>query len=169
MTDEGSPVPYRAFTVDEANALLPDLEEVFRHLEGLRERMRADTDRLQVLDLLWGVELKSPSNPDRGEFLERRSSVRETMALVEDVVRKEFLDRGIRFPPGGLEHGLLDFPTTYQGRWVFLCWRRGEESVQAWHELDGGFQGRRPLTEEQALVMGRETGEEGSGPSHPWE
>ncbi|MBU0639089.1 MAG: DUF2203 domain-containing protein [Planctomycetes bacterium] len=43
------------------------------------------------------------------------------------------------------EKGRVDFPASYQGRRVCLCWRLGEESVTHWHELDAGFAGRRPL------------------------
>jgi hypothetical protein len=28
---------------------------------------------------------------------------------------------------------------------VYLCWRFGEDRIGHWHELDGGFAGRRPL------------------------
>ena len=55
-----------------------------------------------------------------------------------------------------LEHGLIDFPTTWEGRWVYLCWHRGEEMIEAWHEADAGFAGRQELTDEQGREMGRE-------------
>ncbi len=158
----------KPFTVDEANALLPDLEEVFRHMDGLRARIQEDTDKLQVLDVLWGPSLREPGNPDRKEFLHLRAAVREAMKRLRSVVQKEVLDRGIRLPPGGVEQGLLDFPTTYEGRWVFLCWQRGEKEIEAWHELEGGYRGRRPLTGEHALLMGRDgRGGEDLGPPPP--
>ena len=155
----------KAFTVEEANALIPDVEEVFRHLEGLRKEIRRASDRLSVLDVLWGEKLLDPDNPDRKEFLEERAVVRRLLQEVEEVVETEFTSRGIRFPPGGLENGLVDFPSTYEGRWIYLCWQRGEEQILAWHELDGGFGGRKPLTAEDALRMGRNRGsDESRGP-----
>ena len=153
----------KAFTVDEANALIPEVEEVFRHLSGIRQEMRRASDRLSVLDVLWGQKLLDPDNPDRKEFLEERAVVRQLLREVEEVVEQEFSSRGIRFPPGGLENGLVDFPSTYEGRWIYLCWRRGETEILAWHELDGGYAGRKPLTEEHALRMGRNEGPGGSG------
>ena len=50
-------------------------------------------------------------------------------------------------PKSGVE-GLIDFPSMYEGRLVYLCWKLGEESVGYWHELDAGFAGRRPLANE---------------------
>jgi len=41
--------------------------------------------------------------------------------------------------------GLVDFPALLDGREIYLCWKYGEEKVGYWHEIDGGFSGRRPL------------------------
>ena len=70
------------------------------------------------------------------------------------LVRDEILARGVRFPTGGLEYGLLDFPTTLDGRVVYLCWKQGEPKVSHWHEINGGFAGRQPITTEHATRMG---------------
>ena len=43
--------------------------------------------------------------------------------------------------------GLVDFPALVNGRQVWLCWRRDEDAIHFWHELDSGFGGRRPLIE----------------------
>ncbi len=144
----------RFFTVAEANALLPRMEETFRKADLLREEMAERVDRIKILDALWGEKIEDPSNPDRGEFLENRAQIRRIIGEIERLVDEGILAQGIRFPQGGLEHGLVDFPTRFEGRTVFLCWRRGEEEIRAWHEVDGGFAGRRPLTEEQASRMG---------------
>lgn len=146
---------YRAFTVEEANALLPLMEEVLAAVQRRRDEMEEESEKLQLLDALWGSELLEPGNPDHEEFLRRRKRIRDLVEEIEEMIRDEILDRGIRFPAGGLEHGLLDFPTTYDGRWVYLCWKRGEPEIQEWHEVDAGFRGRRDLTEEERRVMGR--------------
>jgi len=142
--------------VDEANALLPELEEAFMALEGRKAELERRVDRLKILDALWGEGIQDPANPDREEFLTTRAGVRRTLQEIERTVEERILAHGVRFPQGGLEHGLVDFPTTWEGRVVFLCWQRGEEELEAWHEVHGGFRGRRPLTPEQAVRMGRE-------------
>jgi hypothetical protein len=43
--------------------------------------------------------------------------------------------------------GLCDFRSRYGGRVVFLCWRFGEDRITHFHELEGGFAGRKPLPE----------------------
>jgi hypothetical protein len=145
----------RAFTVDEANALIPTLEAV---LAGVRRRtaeLHRRYEQVQILDALWGEKLADPDTPDHGEFVAHRSAIERLAAEIEETIGTEIVGRGVRFPQGGLEHGLLDFPTTLDGRWVYLCWRSGEPRVEAWHELDGGFAGRQPLTPAVAGRMGR--------------
>lgn len=44
--------------------------------------------------------------------------------------------------------GLVDFPARLNGRDVVLCWKLGESTIGFWHELEGGFAGRQPLTPE---------------------
>ena len=40
---------------------------------------------------------------------------------------------------------LLDFPSMFEGREVLLCWKADEDTITHWHELEGGFAGRKPV------------------------
>jgi hypothetical protein len=42
--------------------------------------------------------------------------------------------------------GLIDFVGRHKGRDVYLCWKLGEEKVGFWHEINGGYAGRQPVT-----------------------
>lgn len=144
----------RIFTVAEANRLIGPMEVVIAEIERLRGQMDRHDRELQILDVLWGPKVLEKENPDHGEFHKHRTGVDETVEEIEGLVRDEILARGVRFPAGGLEHGLLDFPTTLDGRVVYLCWKRGEPKVNHWHEIDRGFAGRQPVTTEHATRMG---------------
>ncbi|SRR5581483_4900627 len=66
----------------------------------------------------------------------------EMERLVELV--SEFHERGIEVKD--LDRGLIDFPHQREnGSVVYLCYILGEPAIQAWHTLEGGFQGRRSL------------------------
>ncbi len=149
----------KAFTLEDANALLPLLNGVLDEIERLHGVLEKHGERMQILDALWGQSVLAEDNPDHGELLEHREGAQLAAARIRALIDNEILGRGIRFPTGGLEHGLLDFPTTLDGRWVYLCWRRGEESVCQWHEVDGGFAGRRAVGPAEAARMG--TGDDG--------
>jgi hypothetical protein len=154
----------RVFTVGEANALLPHLREVLGRIQALRSLVAERTDQLKILDVIWGRRVAEDRNPDHADFRRHRRVIGGAVEEMERLIREEILALGVRFPPGGLEHGLLDFPTILDGRWVYLCWRNPEPEIEAWHELDGGFAGRRALTPDVAERMGRDGSEE-----LPWE
>ena len=147
-------MPIRTFTVAEANALIPVMEEVIADIHRQMGRVHRAAERLHVLDLLWGDRVTARDNPDYHEARECRDRITRLMGDIEEIVTREIEGRGLRFPQGGLDHGLIDFPTTWEGREVYLCWRRGESRIEAWHEVDGGFAGRQPLTPEQTRTMG---------------
>lgn len=146
----------RFFTVAEAQALVPELDRAFQELDALRRELESRMDRVKILDALWGPALREPGNPDRDEFLTERAEVRLAIQRIDRLVEQRILAHGIRFPQGGLEHGLVDFPTRLDGRTVYLCWKWGEREIANWHEVDGGFAGRRPLTDDLTTEMGGE-------------
>ncbi len=148
--------PHKAFTVDEANGLIATMEAVLEGIVQLRELGESHDRQLQILDVLWGPEVLIAENPDHSEFLRHRAARDAAVERIQARTREEIVARGIRFPPGGLEHGLLDFPTTLDGRWVYLCWKQGESRVDQWHEITDGFAGRQPVTPDHERCMGVE-------------
>jgi hypothetical protein len=147
-------MPVRVFTVAQANAMVPSLEELFARIDEIRAATGQRHEKLQVLELLWGDQLERPGNPDRAEAADLRGALEDGVLEIQRLIRERILALGLRFPTGGLAHGLVDFPTTWQGRWVLLCWQRGEPELTAWHELDGGFAGRQAITPDQSRRMG---------------
>ena len=61
---------------------------------------------------------------------------------LQDAV-SEITGRGILVRDIG--RGLVDFPSHRGGNIVYLCWQRGEPSIDWWHPTDTGFSGRRRL------------------------
>src|SRR5262249_24401372 len=47
-----------------------------------------------------------------------------------------------------LDIGLLDFPTLFRGREVYLCWKLGGASISYWQGVDEGFAGRKEIDQE---------------------
>lgn len=120
-----------AFTVEEAEALLPWLAEMLPRIRAARQVVLAGAQRIRRTADGNGAVAGEPAQAYREALAELR---RDVEAVTE---------RGIvlRDP----ESGLVDFPTTREGREVFLCWRLGEDRVAFWHGPESGFSGRRPL------------------------
>ena len=146
---------HHAFTVDEANEMLSEVRAALDQIHRLRDLAGSKMDQLAVLDALWGDLVSQSANPDHEEYAQHRHSLSEYGRAIEELIQQRLIDRDIRFPVGGLEHGLVDFPTTLDGRWVYLCWQSDEPEVAYWHELSGGYAGRHPITAEQRHQLGR--------------
>jgi hypothetical protein len=126
------------FTLEEANALVPWLEERFERLAPGREEYLALQGRLNEL-LQQRKDSGAPGigGPNVNEELSlAQESVAELTRQIEDGV-EEILDRGIIVR--SVEQGLVDFPSQREGREVYLCWIRGETRIDFWHETDQGF------------------------------
>jgi hypothetical protein len=145
----------KIFTVAEANALLPRARAAMGRVRAAGAAARRRADRIAVLGVLWGARVRDPSHTDHAEYRRHGEALARIRRRVERLVAREITARGIRFPPGGIEHGLLDFPSTLDGRRIYLCWQDGEGEVEFWHDTHAGFAGRRPITSEQAARIGR--------------
>ena len=149
-------MPRHAFSVEEANALLPHVRSTLREIRTRMDAFRKHADRSAVLELVWDDRHLEPGHPDHDEHVTHRRVMARLGDEIEHLVRDQLTGRGIRFPAGGLEHGLVDFPTTLDGRWIYLCWHVGEERVEYWHDLSAGFAGRQPITPQVAGRIGLE-------------
>lgn len=116
----------RLWTVEEANAVLPEvtaaLEQIQELIEAARLQRGLTDERLQ------------------GNGHARMPTVdRELRSAVEGLARAGII---LRDP----DAGLVDFPARLpDGRDYLLCWVLGEPEVGWWHWPDTGFAGRRPL------------------------
>lgn len=133
-TDEhptgGEPISERRFTVEEANALVPELRERLERVRDARQVLLKTAERIK------GTVAVDGGGRDGGrDYWEAKMLL---AAEVEWFARERIL---LRDP----ETGLLDFPGERDGKPVFLCWRADEERVTHWHPLTTGFSGRRPL------------------------
>ena len=127
------------FTLDEANALLPWLEDRLAGMIPDRDRLAAAQERL--LELLRRRRSNGHSSSEEDIVECKREVDRLTQQLQENL--KDETDRGILVRDLG--RGLVDFPCGREGREVYLCWLRGEERIDFWHETNVGFAGRQPL------------------------
>jgi hypothetical protein len=135
----------RYFTVVEANRMVPSLFEAFRKLLQLRIQMRILYERLEEAGFAPSEEdfEIAPSGASR-EVVSDRVSLKALMATFKDELEAlEALGCVVK----GVEPPLVDWYAKKDGRDVLLCWRLGEKEVGAWHEVDAGFAGRRPIAE----------------------
>jgi hypothetical protein len=122
----------RIFTVEEANSLLPKLQELLRDVAIHRDAMREKAPHLEPI-------LKAAISNGGGRVGSEYGVAAYNLYLAIERIR----ELGVLLKD--LDMGLLDFPHERAGRVVFLCWHPPEERIGYWHEIQAGYQGRQPL------------------------
>jgi hypothetical protein len=123
VTDE------RLFTIEDADAELPELRIRLPRLREARQRLIDTSERITS-----AVEIDGGGVEGSDWFRAQETLKQELLWLA---------DRGIllRDP----ETGLVDFPAEREGARVFLCWRLDEDRVGWYHDERSGFSSRKPL------------------------
>lgn len=135
--------PRQYFSVASANQTLPLVRAIVSDIVELYGEVR---DREERLTRITRGRSKD-SRPD-DLYTEEVEQVRQD--LERDVERLQgFIDElqelGVEFKDPVM--GLVDFPAKRDGKEVCLCWKLGEPSVDYWHTVESGFQGRQPLSD----------------------
>ncbi len=132
----------KIFTVRQANDCIPKLEENFKSLDDIRHRMKKLKGKMDVLEMLWGEEIHADSNPDHREFAHYIEDM-DGLKVQYEGVGKKLAELEVVLK--SVEQGLIDFYGVVDSRLVFLCWKRGEASIEHFHHLEEGFGGRQPI------------------------
>jgi hypothetical protein len=132
----------KTFTLDEAQSLLPVVESLLkRAIEGKRSADEIEADLAGLAQRIYfsgGMRVNAANVArQRSEMDNHLQRVRESLAEI-DVIGVQVKD---------LDSGLLDFPCRLDDEVVLLCWRMGESTIEHWHTIESGFQGRQPLDE----------------------
>jgi hypothetical protein len=123
----------KLFTIDEANAMLPELrtkleriQELYAGISEMREQARA-----------------AAAASEFGGGMEGGSGYVHTLYEIGKITT-EINELGVQLKD--YTRGLIDFPMMRGGRIVLLCWQLGEgDEIEWWHDTDAGFAGRQPL------------------------
>ncbi len=131
----------KVFTIDQANRVLPVVEEAVKFVREKAFEIVGIQDKLAVLELIGAQEAESPEHAE----MEKLGQEVQEFVLAYNARLQELNNLGCVMKD--LNHGLVDFYGRKGDRLVFLCWKLGERKVSFWHELDAGFAGRRPISE----------------------
>ncbi len=132
----------KTFTLEEAQSLLPVLESLLRRaVEGKQSAEEAEAG---LADLARRIYLSGGMMVDAAKVARQRAEIEAHLERARECIA-EIDSIGVQVKD--LEAGLLDFPCTLDGEVVLLCWRMGETTIDHWHTIDSGFQGRQPIDE----------------------
>ena len=133
----------KRFTLAEAEHLLPEIEKLIREAVSLKAQYVEAEQALQAISQR--VTMQGGMMVDRDVVLRGRAARdkhgERLKAAIEEIQEFGCLIKD-------LDIGLIDFPTLFRGREVYLCWKMGEAGIRFWHGVDEGFAGRKPIDPE---------------------
>jgi len=132
------------FTVEEANQRLPLVRAIVSDIVALYSDVDERRDRLNRVRQAYGAGPDSSQTAYSEEMDEIEKELDQDVSRLEGYLG-ELTELGVELKDP--VKGLIDFPTTMEGRPAYLCWKLGEEEIAFWHERDAGFQGRQSLFE----------------------
>lgn len=136
--------PTHVWTLDEANAALPRVEEMVREAQQVLAQAEDAKAHAEDLRLVHGAAVQDPACPDYAEFGRHAARLEDAQARLQDIM-ETFQLQGIALKD--LRLGLVDFASRRGDEVVWLCHRQGEPRVAHWHPLDSGYADRRPVPE----------------------
>jgi hypothetical protein len=133
----------KRFTLAEAQRLIPEVDRLLRSaIESKADYEQAEraiqqfNERLMmmggtVVNRDRAIENKSRRDAAAARLREAVEAVQQVGCVIKD-----------------LDIGLVDFPTTFRGVEVYLCWKLGESGIGFWHGVDEGFRGRKAIDQD---------------------
>ena len=124
----------KIFTVQEANALLPEVRIIVGKIQRAHGQLSQYRDEAK----------KASEAAEKGGGGIAEGVAYAAVLTVLTMQLSELETLGVQLKD--FERGLVDFPSLRDGRVVLLCWQLGEgDELEWWHDVDAGFAGRTPL------------------------
>jgi len=130
----------KIFTLDEAQSLLPVVESLLTR--AIESKQAAEAIDTELSELSYRIHLSGGMTVNIVKVAARRSELEQHVERARETVG-EIDEIGVQLKD--LDTGLLDFPCRVDDEVVLLCWKRGELSIDHWHTVESGFQGRQPI------------------------
>src|SRR6188768_1707953 len=123
----------KLFTLDEANALLPEIRKKLVRIQKLYAAVAEMREEASA----------AASASEFGGGMEGGSGYVHSLYEIGKITT-EINEAGVQLKD--YTRGLIDFPSRRGDRIVLLCWQLGEgDEIEWWHDTEAGFAGRQPL------------------------
>ena len=122
MEDE---TPLKLFTPKEATQTLPLVKRIV-------------VDMLEI-----GQHIRTLS-VEPGEKNEAEKELSDAIDQLDELI-EELESLGCFYKDWNFSVGLVDFPSVINNKEVLLCWRSDEDEIKYYHDLETGFDGRKPI------------------------
>lgn len=133
----------KRFTLAQAQLLIPQVDRLLR--EAIEAKSGYDDSEKAIHSFAERVMLMGGLVMDREQVLERRSRRDSCSSRLRSAIEQV---QELGCVVKDLDIGLVDFPTTFRGAEVYLCWKLGEPEIGFWHGVEEGFRGRKAIDQD---------------------
>ena len=137
----------RILSLDETNRMLPLLRRIVQDIMDHWNQIIAKRAELEALESC-KIET-SDAAPAQGRAIEVKQDLNTMIDRINQYI-KEVESLGCFVEE--FKRGIVNFPSLYHGRKVFLCWNPSEPRVGHWHELDETFNDRVKIKDENDFL-----------------
>ena len=130
----------KVISIEEANRMLPLLKGI---VGDIMLKWKAIIEKRAELEC---IEKTGRDSEPGLDSLARENSLRDLKHQLNSLIDRinsyirEVEDLGCFVEE--FKRGVVNFPSLYNGRKIFLCWQPGDLNVGYWHELDETFNDR---------------------------
>ena len=129
------------FSVEGAMQLIPQLEGDIQRLRELQGNILRKKIEMDILRMTGGVSDSTAYAPSQNLGRGVKEMNHWVLEFNSIIGKMNGLGCQLKDP----EAGLVDFFHIRDDKIVNLCWKFGEDKIQFWHELEGGFATRENL------------------------
>ncbi len=130
----------RIISIDEANRMLPLLRHIVEDIMANWEKIILKRAQLECMEKGLDPTGSGPGPADKEAAVQSlKFELNHLIDRINSYIR-EVEELGCFVEE--FKRGIVNFPSLYCGRKVFLCWKPDETSVNHWHELDETFNDR---------------------------
>ena len=130
----------RLISIEDGNRMLPLLRRIVKDITKKWELIIYKRTELECLEKGFHASQKDLTQEDRQNKVEQlKQNLNHLIDKINSYIR-EVEDLGCFVEE--FKRGIINFPSLYSGRKVFLCWTPDEDRVCHWHELDESYNDR---------------------------
>jgi hypothetical protein len=128
-------------SIQDANKMLPLLRQIVMDIMNNWEQIILKRTELECLEKdIRGTNTGSIQDSGRAVgIMELKAELNYLIDKINNYIR-EVEDLGCFVEE--FKRGIINFPSLFNGRKIFLCWKPDESEVLHWHELDETFKDR---------------------------
>lgn len=133
----------KSFTLDEANQMLPRVSGILDRLSRKKESCTRRHDMILMQHLIESAEKNQENFGHGSKHLESeiQDMESEVIACEKDLQELQQIGCFLR----SLDKGCVEFPSKKNGEKIYLCWKKGETSIQFYRTSQQPVHQRQPI------------------------